>query len=110
MEQFFGLVNTFLQNNRDTWRRKLSIRTYKVMRHLEQKNWLFSCVMSSFAADTPYMRWISSWMIKFHNIVKEDIYEILSSNCRDTVAAWLNFFILVLNLLLLLLLFYSLCF
>ncbi|XP_047965261.1 serine/threonine-protein kinase ATM [Salvia hispanica] len=31
MEQFFGLVNTFLQNNRDTWRRKLSIRTYKVV-------------------------------------------------------------------------------
>ncbi|GER57890.1 serine/threonine-protein kinase ATM [Striga asiatica] len=30
MEQFFGLVNTFLQNNRDTWRRRLKIRTYKV--------------------------------------------------------------------------------
>ncbi|XP_020548356.1 serine/threonine-protein kinase ATM [Sesamum indicum] len=31
MEQFFGLVNTFLQNNRDTWRRRLRIRTYKVV-------------------------------------------------------------------------------
>ncbi|KAL6493547.1 hypothetical protein OROGR_032326 [Orobanche gracilis] len=31
MEQFFGLVNTFLQNNRDTWRRRLKIRTYKVV-------------------------------------------------------------------------------
>ncbi|XP_010243049.1 PREDICTED: serine/threonine-protein kinase ATM isoform X1 [Nelumbo nucifera] len=31
MEQFFGLVNTFLQNHRDTWRRKLGIRTYKVV-------------------------------------------------------------------------------
>lgn len=30
MEQFFGLVNTFLQNHRDTWKRKLGIRTYKV--------------------------------------------------------------------------------
>ncbi|KAL3628823.1 hypothetical protein CASFOL_027869 [Castilleja foliolosa] len=29
MEQFFGLVNTFLQNNRDSWRRRLKIRTYK---------------------------------------------------------------------------------
>ncbi|XP_022845090.1 serine/threonine-protein kinase ATM isoform X2 [Olea europaea var. sylvestris] len=29
MEQFFGLVNTFLQNNRDTWKRRLRIRTYK---------------------------------------------------------------------------------
>lgn len=31
MEQFFGLVNTFLQNHRDTWRRRLNIRTYKVV-------------------------------------------------------------------------------
>ncbi|KAL0315150.1 UNVERIFIED_CONTAM: Serine/threonine-protein kinase ATM [Sesamum calycinum] len=31
MEQFFSLVNTFLQNNRDTWRRRLRIRTYKVV-------------------------------------------------------------------------------
>ncbi|XP_011028561.1 PREDICTED: serine/threonine-protein kinase ATM [Populus euphratica] len=31
MEQFFGLVNTFLQNNRDTWKRRLSVRTYKVV-------------------------------------------------------------------------------
>ncbi|XP_038683516.1 serine/threonine-protein kinase ATM isoform X2 [Tripterygium wilfordii] len=31
MEQFFGLVNTFLQNNRDTWKRRLGIRTYKVV-------------------------------------------------------------------------------
>ncbi|KAL8457793.1 hypothetical protein ACS0TY_035608 [Phlomoides rotata] len=31
MEQFFDLVNTFLQNNRDTWRRRLRIRTYKVV-------------------------------------------------------------------------------
>lgn len=30
MEQFFGLVNTFLENHRDTWKRKLRIRTYKV--------------------------------------------------------------------------------
>ncbi|XP_073145738.1 serine/threonine-protein kinase ATM isoform X3 [Henckelia pumila] len=31
MEQFFGLVNTFLQRNRDTWKRRLRIRTYKVV-------------------------------------------------------------------------------
>lgn len=31
MEQFFGLVNTFLHNNRDTWKRKLGVRTYKVV-------------------------------------------------------------------------------
>ncbi|OMO81453.1 hypothetical protein CCACVL1_12414, partial [Corchorus capsularis] len=31
MEQFFGLVNTFLQNHRDTWKRRLIIRTYKVV-------------------------------------------------------------------------------
>ncbi|XP_023004525.1 serine/threonine-protein kinase ATM isoform X2 [Cucurbita maxima] len=31
MEQFFGLVNTFLQNHRDTKRRRLGIRTYKVV-------------------------------------------------------------------------------
>ncbi|XP_057988495.1 serine/threonine-protein kinase ATM isoform X2 [Hevea brasiliensis] len=31
MEQFFGLVNTFLQNNRDTWKRRLGVRTYKVI-------------------------------------------------------------------------------
>ncbi|XP_075505013.1 serine/threonine-protein kinase ATM isoform X6 [Primulina tabacum] len=31
MEQFFGLVNTFLQKNRDTWKRRLRIRTYKVV-------------------------------------------------------------------------------
>ncbi|KAI3914770.1 hypothetical protein MKW98_002006 [Papaver atlanticum] len=31
MEQFFGLVNTFLQNHRDTWRRRIGIRTYKVV-------------------------------------------------------------------------------
>nr|XP_029123739.1 serine/threonine-protein kinase ATM isoform X3 [Elaeis guineensis] len=31
MEQFFGLVNTFLQNQRDTWKRRLRIRTYKVV-------------------------------------------------------------------------------
>ncbi|KAK4479334.1 hypothetical protein RD792_014846 [Penstemon davidsonii] len=31
MEQFFGLVNTFLENNRDTWKRRLRIRTYKVV-------------------------------------------------------------------------------
>ncbi|XP_065875882.1 serine/threonine-protein kinase ATM isoform X2 [Euphorbia lathyris] len=31
MEQFFGLVNTFLQNNRDTLKRRLSVRTYKVI-------------------------------------------------------------------------------
>lgn len=30
MEQFFGLVNTFLKNNRDTWKRRLGVRTYKV--------------------------------------------------------------------------------
>ncbi|XP_021718930.1 serine/threonine-protein kinase ATM-like isoform X2 [Chenopodium quinoa] len=31
MEQFFGLVNTFLYNNQDTWKRKLGVRTYKVV-------------------------------------------------------------------------------
>ncbi|KAK9684733.1 hypothetical protein RND81_10G228300 [Saponaria officinalis] len=31
MEQFFGLVNTFLHNNRDTRKRKLGVRTYKVV-------------------------------------------------------------------------------
>ncbi|KAL8141962.1 hypothetical protein V2J09_014994 [Rumex salicifolius] len=31
MEQFFALVNTFLLNHRDTWKRKLGIRTYKVV-------------------------------------------------------------------------------
>lgn len=31
MEQFFALVNTFLQNHRDTWKRRLGIRTYKVL-------------------------------------------------------------------------------
>ncbi|XP_048228650.1 serine/threonine-protein kinase ATM isoform X3 [Ricinus communis] len=31
MEQFFGLVNTFLQNNRDTRKRRLGVRTYKVI-------------------------------------------------------------------------------
>ncbi|KAL3529546.1 hypothetical protein ACH5RR_008868 [Cinchona calisaya] len=31
MEQFFSLVNTFLQNHRDTWKRRLRIRTYKVV-------------------------------------------------------------------------------
>ncbi|XVF54114.1 hypothetical protein PTKIN_Ptkin05aG0154900 [Pterospermum kingtungense] len=31
MEQFFGLVNTFLWNHRDTWKRRLVIRTYKVV-------------------------------------------------------------------------------
>ncbi|PKA53875.1 Serine/threonine-protein kinase ATM [Apostasia shenzhenica] len=31
MEQFFGLVNIFLQNHRDTWKRRLKIRTYKVV-------------------------------------------------------------------------------
>ncbi|CAN1347706.1 Serine/threonine-protein kinase ATM [Linum perenne] len=31
MEQFFSLVNTFLQNNRDTWKRRLGVRTYKVV-------------------------------------------------------------------------------
>ncbi|KAH9776171.1 serine/threonine-protein kinase ATM [Citrus sinensis] len=29
MEQFFGLVNTFLRNHRDTWKRRLGVRTYK---------------------------------------------------------------------------------
>ncbi|ONM30715.1 ataxia-telangiectasia mutated [Zea mays] len=31
MEQFFSLVNTFLQNHRDTSKRRLKIRTYKVV-------------------------------------------------------------------------------
>uniref|UniRef100_A0A1D1Z750 Serine/threonine-protein kinase ATM n=1 Tax=Anthurium amnicola TaxID=1678845 RepID=A0A1D1Z750_9ARAE len=31
MEQFFGLVNTFLQGHCDTWKRRLKIRTYKVV-------------------------------------------------------------------------------
>ncbi|KAH7658740.1 Non-specific serine/threonine protein kinase protein [Dioscorea alata] len=31
MEQFFGLVNTFLENHRDTRKRKLRIHTYKVV-------------------------------------------------------------------------------
>ncbi|KAJ1684822.1 hypothetical protein LUZ63_016212 [Rhynchospora breviuscula] len=31
MEQFFGLVNMFLQNHKDTWKRRLRIRTYKVV-------------------------------------------------------------------------------
>ncbi|GAV63786.1 PI3_PI4_kinase domain-containing protein/FAT domain-containing protein/FATC domain-containing protein, partial [Cephalotus follicularis] len=31
MEQFFGLVNTFLQNHRDAWKRRLGVRTYKVV-------------------------------------------------------------------------------
>ncbi|XP_031496138.1 serine/threonine-protein kinase ATM isoform X2 [Nymphaea colorata] len=31
MEQFFGLVNTFLHSRHVTWRRKLRIRTYKVV-------------------------------------------------------------------------------
>ncbi|KAL9265361.1 Serine/threonine-protein kinase ATM-like protein [Drosera capensis] len=30
MEQFFSLVNTFLRSNRDTWKRKLGVRTYKI--------------------------------------------------------------------------------
>ncbi|KAF9625359.1 hypothetical protein IFM89_022141 [Coptis chinensis] len=39
MEQFFSLVNTFLQNHRDTWRRRLGIRTYKVSTILKVKIW-----------------------------------------------------------------------
>ncbi|KAK7317181.1 hypothetical protein RJT34_01188 [Clitoria ternatea] len=31
MEQFFGLVNTFLRNHQDTWKRRLGVRTYKVV-------------------------------------------------------------------------------
>ncbi|KAM2033379.1 hypothetical protein ACFX1T_015278 [Malus domestica] len=31
MQQFFGLVNTFLQNHQDTWKRRLGVRTYKVV-------------------------------------------------------------------------------
>ncbi|KAK1564596.1 hypothetical protein Q3G72_006661 [Acer saccharum] len=31
MEQVFGLVNTFLRNHRDTWKRRLGVRTYKVV-------------------------------------------------------------------------------
>ncbi|KAK1356352.1 hypothetical protein POM88_049608 [Heracleum sosnowskyi] len=31
MEQFFGLVITFLQNHMDTWKWRLRIRTYKVV-------------------------------------------------------------------------------
>nr|XP_027123123.1 serine/threonine-protein kinase ATM isoform X2 [Coffea arabica] len=31
MEQFFSLVNTFLQNHRETWKRRLRIHTYKVV-------------------------------------------------------------------------------
>ncbi|XP_027337565.1 serine/threonine-protein kinase ATM [Abrus precatorius] len=31
MEQFFGLVNTFLRNRQDTCKRRLGIRTYKVV-------------------------------------------------------------------------------
>ncbi|KAK7350621.1 hypothetical protein VNO77_09440 [Canavalia gladiata] len=31
MEQFFGLVNTFLRNRQDTWKRRLGVRTYKVV-------------------------------------------------------------------------------
>lgn len=31
MEQFFGLVNTYLHNHRDTRKRKLGVRTYKVV-------------------------------------------------------------------------------
>lgn len=31
MEQFFALVNTFLRNHRDTWKRRLGVRTYKVV-------------------------------------------------------------------------------
>ncbi|XP_048138241.1 serine/threonine-protein kinase ATM isoform X2 [Rhodamnia argentea] len=31
MEQFFGLVNTFLHNHRDTRKRRLGVRTYKVI-------------------------------------------------------------------------------
>ncbi|KAJ3694312.1 hypothetical protein LUZ60_009792 [Juncus effusus] len=31
MEQFFSLVNMFLQNHRDAWKRRLGIRTYKVV-------------------------------------------------------------------------------
>ncbi|KAL5544201.1 hypothetical protein UlMin_007985 [Ulmus minor] len=31
MEQFFGLVNTFLRNHRDSWKRRLGVRTYKVV-------------------------------------------------------------------------------
>ncbi|KAK1356357.1 hypothetical protein POM88_049613 [Heracleum sosnowskyi] len=32
MEQIFGLVNTFLQNHRDTWKWRLRILTYQVVR------------------------------------------------------------------------------
>ena len=38
MEQFFGLVNTFLRNHRDTWKRRLVIRTYKVLSHFFYNN------------------------------------------------------------------------
>ncbi|CAJ1975137.1 unnamed protein product [Sphenostylis stenocarpa] len=31
MEQFFGLVNTFLRNHQDTCKRRLGVRTYKVV-------------------------------------------------------------------------------
>ncbi|KAM1295462.1 hypothetical protein ACFX2H_015262 [Malus domestica] len=31
MQQFFGLVNTFLQNHQDTWKRRLGVRKYKVV-------------------------------------------------------------------------------
>ena len=41
MEQFFGLVNTFLQNHQDTWKKRLGVCTYKVSSPFKyNKTWL----------------------------------------------------------------------
>lgn len=74
MEQFFGLVNTFLQNNRDTQRRRLRIRTYKVtdykysqLRIIEiHKNCLLLDTSSGFEWSRFYMN--VSCMIKWNHV------------------------------------------
>lgn len=68
MEQFFDLVNTFLQNNRDTWRRRLRIRTYKVDSSSRTIK-LFGCANCPLLVTgitVPLSDGFPSWMTKCH--------------------------------------------
>lgn len=54
MQQFFELVNSVLQQNPDTQKRKLRIATYKVLTQRSAITWSFSCSTLACAAAATY--------------------------------------------------------
>ncbi|KAK3035322.1 hypothetical protein RJ639_034030 [Escallonia herrerae] len=84
MEQFFALVNTFLQNHRGTWKRRLGVRTYKVVPFTPSAACEMEVPMDVMELETGrLLNAVSTWLRQENN--KRKAFQEVSANFRPVM-------------------------